>query len=139
MLHSKTVRLPGSRELFASVIIIANYSSNGQIYHTNQCYCGAPCLFSEQHRVNREDVWDHYSPSTKSYITLECKLHQKYWMDSPLVREEEENYLSGLSTQSREHLDLQLYDSNGIWFTHSDDPECYWWPPESDIPKTCIG
>ena len=32
---------------------------------------------------------------------------------------------------------MQLHDTNGKWFSRSEDPELYRWSPDSDDPKTC--
>jgi len=51
--------------------------------------------------------------------------------------EEAEKYQAGLGTESFESPDLQLADTNGVWFTRSDDPEFFRWSPDSDEAKTC--
>jgi hypothetical protein len=111
--------------------------SGYQDTYTNKCYRNGPCLQADQVKVSRADRWDYYDRSSKSYINLECRLNQKYYTPSLLQIEEAEKYQSGLGTQSYEHHDLQLYDSNGAWFTRSDDPELYRWPIGSEDPKEC--
>ena len=86
--------------------------------------------------MNRDAQWDYYDKAEKSYIFLECRLHQKYTTPTLREIEEEEKHQSGLSTETYETPDLQLADTNGIWFTNSGDPESYRWPV-SDDPKTC--
>ena len=51
--------------------------------------------------------------------------------------EEAEKYQSALGTESFEHPDLQLHDTNGVWFTRSDDPELYRWPSQAEEGKKC--
>ena len=52
-------------------------------------------------------------------------------------REEADKYQSGLSAESFEHPDLQLHDTNGVWFTRSEDAELYRWPTEAEESKAC--
>jgi len=73
----------------------------------------------------KHDGWDYYDRQKKEYIYLDCRLHQKYYTQSPLEAELEENFRSGLSIRQRETPDAQLHDSDGIWFTRSDDPDNY--------------
>jgi hypothetical protein len=98
-----------------------------QIYK-NQCYRKGPCLHGTPKRVSRADDWDYYDKGSKSYIYLECRLQKKHYSQSNLEAEVEEQYLSGLSSQQREHPDLQLADTDGTWFTNSNEPENYIWP-----------
>ncbi len=104
--------------------------------YRNRCYRNGPCLHGKPVKVKREDERDYYDRASRSYIYLECKLHQKYYTPSPLQIEEYEKYQSGLSTETFELPDLQLADQNGVWMTRSDDPECYEHKPY-DEPKTC--
>lgn len=105
--------------------------------YTNQCYRKAPCLHGTPVTVSRADHWDYYDKTTRSFINLDCRLHQKHYTPSLLQIEEADKHQSGLSTETYETPDLQLADSNGIWFTRSEDPELYNWSPDSDEPKTC--
>lgn len=93
----------------------------------NTCYRGAPCLNGTPVPVSRGGDWDYYDKASGSYIYLECRLHQKFYSDSLLQIEEAEKFQSGLSTESYETADLQFADYNGVWMTHSDDPENYRW------------
>lgn len=79
-------------------------------------------------KVNKSQDWDYYDKESRSYIYLECRLHQKYYAQSVLEEEVQDQYISGISSSMREHGDLQLADSDGVWFTRSDDPDCYLWP-----------
>ena len=105
--------------------------------YKNLCYRNGACLFSEPIKVEREQEWDYFDTRRKSFISLDCKLHQKYYLPSAVEIENRESYLSGIPLQAREHPDLQLHDSDGVWFTRSDDPKCYYWPPDVDEKKTC--
>ena len=82
-------------------------------------------------------MWDYYDRQSKSYIYLRCRLNQKHYTPSLLEIEEAEKFNSGLSTPTHEHSDLQLSDTNGIWFSRSDDPESYRWSEELEEGKTC--
>ena len=104
---------------------------------TNQCYRSGPCLHGSPVQVSRGDRWDYFDKATRSYIHLECRLNQKHYTPSLLEIEEAEKYQSGLGTASFEHPDLQLHDTNGVWFTRSDDPELYRWPVKAEEGKTC--
>lgn len=105
--------------------------------YVNDCTRGgAPCLFSKQVKVSREDYWDYYDSKQKAYVFLECKLNQKYYTSSVLQIEEAEKYQSGVAASTYEHPDLQLADTNGRWMTRSDDPECYYQEPWEEA-KTC--
>lgn len=88
-------------------------------------------------QVSRGDAWDYYDRQSRSYIFLQCRLNQKHYSPSLLEIEEAEKFNSGLSTETFETPDLQLADTNGIWFTRSDDPESYRWSPELEEGKTC--
>ena len=105
--------------------------------HVNQCYKGAPCLFARPIPVKREDNWDYYDSRSRRYIYLDCSIHQKFWTDSPLKIENTEKWHTPTGRESFETPDLQLADTNGSWFTNSDDPERYSWNPEYDEPMTC--
>ena len=98
-----------------------------QIYK-NHCFRNGPCLHGTPVEVSREQDWDYYDKSSKSYIFLDCRLKQKYYSQSVLEGEVEGQYLSGLSSTQREHGDLQLADTDGVWFTRSEDSESYLWP-----------
>jgi hypothetical protein len=98
--------------------------------------------------VSKGEDYDYYDRESRSYVFLECRLHQKYYSQSILEAELEDQYVSGVSSSLREHRDLQLADSDGVWFTRSEDPECYLWPTypgEEDLdekviadePRTC--
>jgi hypothetical protein len=87
--------------------------------------------------VSRGEAWDYYDRQSRSYIYLRCRLNQKNYSPSLFHIEEAEKYQSGLSTESYEAPDLQLADTNGIWFTRSDDPESYRWPEEAEEGKEC--
>ena len=104
---------------------------------TNQCYRKGPCLHGTPVQVSRDDKWDYYDKVSKSYILLECRLNQKYYTLSILETEEAEKYQSGMGTPTFEHRDLQLADTNGVWFTRSDDPEQYRWPAQAEEGKKC--
>ena len=104
---------------------------------TNQCYRKGPCLHGTPVGVSRADKWDYFDKASRSYIYLECRLQQKHYTPSLLEIEEAEKYQSGLGTASFEHPDLQLHDTNGVWFTRSDDPELYRWPAQAEEGKTC--
>jgi hypothetical protein len=108
-----------------------------QDLYTNKCYRNGPCLHGDPVSVSRGDAWDYYDKPSKSYIYLRCRLNQKHYSPSLLEIEEVEKFNSGLSTPTHEHSDLQLSDTNGIWFTRSDDPENYRWSPETEDGKTC--
>ena len=97
---------------------------------TNQCFRNGPCLQADHVQVSRGDRWDFYDKSSRSYISLECRLNQKHYTPSLLEIEEAEKYQSGLGTATFEHPDLQLHDTNGKWFTRSEDPELYRWSPD---------
>ena len=88
-------------------------------------------------QVSREKKWDYYDRSQKAFIYLSCRLQQKHYTPSLLQIEEAEKYQAGSSTSTYETPDLQLHDTNGIWFTRSDDPEMYRWPTTVDDPKIC--
>lgn len=100
-------------------------------------------------KVEKSQDWDYYDKECRSYIYLECRLHQKFYAQSVLEEEAQDQYISGVSSSMREHRDLQLTDTNGVWFTRSEDPECYLWPVHesedeslegiiiSDEPRTC--
>ncbi len=106
--------------------------------YKNRCYRSGPCLFADQRRVTRADDWDYYDRRRKAYIQLDCRIHNKYYSPSPPELEEEQNWFSGMATETREYPDLQLHDSDGVWFTRSDDPECYYYDYEIEsTPKTC--
>jgi len=94
----------------------------------NQCYRNGPCLHGTPIKVKKEPDWDYFDRQSRRYIYLECRLHQKYYSQSPLEAEIEENYQLGLSQRQRDHPDLQLHDSDGVWFTNSDNPESYQFP-----------
>ena len=113
-----------------------NYKGYQEIF-TNQCYRSGPCLHGTPVEVSRGDRWDYYDKQSKSYVYLECRLMQKNYLPSLLQIEEAEKFQSGLSTETYETSDLQLHDSNGKWFTRSEDPELYRWPATVDEPKTC--
>ena len=102
-----------------------------QIYR-NQCYRNGPCLHGDAVEVSREKEWDYYDERARSHVYLECRLHQKFYSQTVHDAEEEEQYLSGMASPMREHGDLQLADSDGTWFTRSDDPESYLWPTWPD-------
>lgn len=108
-----------------------------QEVYTNQCYRNGPCLNGTPVEVSREQMWDYYDKASKSYIYLECRLNQKHYTPSLLQIEEADKFQSGLSTETYETPDLQLHDTNGKWFTRSDDPEMYRWPANFDEKKTC--
>jgi hypothetical protein len=110
---------------------------DSQYILTNQCYRKGPCLHGTPIKVSRGDRWDYYDKGLRSYVSLECRLHQKHYSPSLLQIEEAEKYQAGLGTESFESADLQLADTNGVWFSRSDDPELYRWPPDSDEEKTC--
>jgi len=101
----------------------------------NKCYRNGPCLNADPIRVTRSEKWDYYDRESKSFINLQCRLNQKHYSASLLQIEEGEKFQSGLSTVTYETPDLQLHDTNGVWFTRSDDPDMYGWP--QDDPKTC--
>jgi len=119
-----------------------------QIYK-NQCYRNGPCLHGTPVQVSRESDWDYYDKATRSFIYLDCRLKQKHYTQSVAEAEAEEQYLSGMSSPMREHGDLQLSDTDGVWFTNSNDPENYLWPTlpgeededleerVADEPRTC--
>lgn len=86
--------------------------------------------------MRKEDRWDYYDRSSRSYIYLECRLHQKHYTPSLLQVEEGDKFQSGMGTETYETPDLQLTDSNGIWFTNSSDPEYFQWPI-NDEHRTC--
>lgn len=98
-----------------------------QIYK-NQCFRSGPCLHGTPVEVTKDQNWDYFDKSSRSYIYLDCRLKQKYYSQGVLEEEAEEQYLSGMSTQQKEHGDLQLSDTDGVWFTRSEDPENYLWP-----------
>jgi hypothetical protein len=98
-----------------------------QIYK-NQCYRNGPCLHGTPRKVSKAEDYDYYDPAIRSYVYLECRLQQKHYSQSILEAELEEQYLSGLSSEQREHPDLQLADTDGRWFSNSNDPESYLWP-----------
>ena len=102
----------------------------------NRCYRNGPCLFGEPKKVIREADWDHYDPASRSFIYLECRLHQKHWSPSLLQIEEAEKYHSPTGNATYEAPDLQLSDQNGRWMTRSEDPECYYQEPFEEA-KTC--
>ena len=108
-----------------------------QDLYTNQCYRNGPCLNGDPVPVSRGDAWDYYDRQSRSYIYLHCRLNQKHYTPSLLRIEEAEKYSSGLSTPTHEHPDLQLADTNGVWFTRSDDPEYFRWTPETEEGKEC--
>jgi hypothetical protein len=108
-----------------------------QDLYTNKCFRNGPCLHGTPEQVSRGDAWDYYDKQSRSYIYLHCRLNQKHYSPSLLQIEEAEKYQSGLSTESHEHIDLMLSDSNGVWFTRSDDPESYRWSEEVEEGKTC--
>jgi hypothetical protein len=108
-----------------------------QDVYTNQCYRNGPCLHGTPEPVSRGEAWDYYDRQTRSYVYLHCRLGQKQFSPSLLQVEEAEKYQCGLSTESYETPDLQLADTNGVWFTRSDDPEFYRWPEEAEEGKTC--
>jgi hypothetical protein len=103
----------------------------------NQCDRKGPCLHGDPVPVSRGEYWDYYDRQSRSYIYLRCRLNQKHYVPSLLEIEEAEKYSSGLSTESYETPDLQLADTNGVWFTRSDDPENYRWPTETEEGKSC--
>jgi hypothetical protein len=103
--------------------------------YVNRCYRKGPCLHGSPVEVSREEYWDYYDRSSRSFIFLDCRLHQKHFGPSLLQIEEDEKYASGLSTETYETSDLQLADTNGIWFTRSDDPDLWEWP--DDLEKRC--
>ena len=105
--------------------------------HVNQCYRGAPCLFSKPVPVKREDNWDYFDTRTRQYVYLHCIIHQKFWTDSLLQIENRDKWYTPTGIESFETPDLQLADTNGRWFTRSDDPEWYAWDPEYDDPMKC--
>lgn len=105
--------------------------------HANSCYRGAPCLFAEPSPVKREDNWDYYDTRKRQYIHLACSIHQKYWTDSLLEIENADKWHTPVGRESYETRDLQLADTNGTWFTLSDDPEWYQWNPDYDESMTC--
>ena len=107
-----------------------------QYINTNQCYRKGPCLHGTSIKVDRASQWDYYDKVTRSYIYLECRLHQKHYTPSLLQIEEAEKFQSGLSSETYETPDLQLADTNGVWFTR-EDPELYRWSADHDEPKTC--
>jgi hypothetical protein len=108
-----------------------------QDLYTNHCFRSGPCLHGTPEQVSRGDAWDYYDRQSRSYIYLRCRLNQKHYSPSILEIEEAEKYQSGLSTESYEHPTLDLHDTNGKWFTRSDDPENYRWPVEAEEGKTC--
>ena len=78
--------------------------------------------------MTKDQDWDYYDKSIRSYIYLDCRLKQKYYSQSVREAEDEEQYQTGMLSSMREHGDLQLHDTDGIWFTRSEDPEFYLWP-----------
>ena len=104
--------------------------------YVNACYRSGPCLFGEQVKVKKESYWDYYDSAQRSFVFLQCKIHQKYYTPGVLQIEDAEKYQSALATESYEHPDLQLADQNGRWMTRSDDPGCYYQEPYEE-PKTC--
>ena len=106
--------------------------------YKNRCYRNAPCLFGIPKKVKRNEEWDYYDRSKRTYVSLECRIHNKYYLPSIVETENQKNYESGISTETREHPDLQLADSNGIWWTNSNDPEMYHYDYFKDsIEKQC--
>ena len=104
----------------------------------NRCFRnGAPCLFGEPIRVIKEAYWDYYDSQTRSFVFLQCRIHQKFWTPSLLQIEESEKYHSGSGTASYEAPDLQMSDQNGRWMTRSDDPDLYRHTPFDFESKTC--
>ena len=102
----------------------------------NRCYRNGPCLFGDPERVSREDHWDYYDSSRRAYVHLDCRIHNKHYAVSPVEIENEESYLSGLS--AREHPDLQLHDTDGVWWTCSNDPESFHYDfLKEDVEKRC--
>ena len=99
----------------------------------NKCYRNGPCLNADPIRVARSEKWDYYDRESKSFINLQCRLNQKHYSASLLQIEEGEKFQSGLSTVTYETPDLQLHDTNGVWFTRSDDPDMYGWPPAISV------
>ena len=104
--------------------------------YINQCYRSGPCLFAEQRKVPKEGFWDFYDTGSRSFIFLDCRLHQKFYTASLLEIEDAEKYHSPIGRQSYETPDLQLSDQNGRWMTRSDDPECYYQLPYEE-PRHC--
>ena len=94
-------------------------------------------MFGDQVRAKREQNWDYYDPSQKSYIYLDCRIHNKLYLPSQVEIENEASYLSGLPLPAREYPDLQLWDSDGVWFTNSDNPDNYLFDPEYEEPMQC--
>jgi len=109
---------------------------NDYIEMNNCLRGGAPCLFGEPKKVPKEAYWDYYDKASKSFIYLDCKIHQKYWVPSLLQIEEAEKYQTPLGTESYETPDLQLADQNGRWMTRSEDPDCYRQMPYEEA-KNC--
>ena len=94
-----------------------------QDIYKNVCYRNGPCLHGTAREVSKSEDWDYKEGG--HYFYLDCRLNQKFYSQSPLEAELEENYRFGLSTQQRDHPDLQLADSDGRWFTNTNDPENY--------------
>ena len=94
-------------------------------------------MHGESVPVQKSEQWDYYDRSSRQYVYLKCRLNQKHYTPSLLQIEEAEKFESGLGTETFETPDLQLADTNGVWFTRSEDPEEYYWPAEIDEPRTC--
>jgi hypothetical protein len=108
-----------------------------QDLYINRCYRNGPCLQGDPVPVSKGEAWDYYDRQSRSYIYLRCRLNQKHYAPSLLEIEEAMKFQRGLSDESFESPDLQLADTNGVWFTRSEDPELYRWSEDGDEAKTC--